>query len=124
MLQDQVSYMLPVFEDFLDKAPNTSSYDTVRQSVIILMGCLARHLDKTDPKVKPIVYKLIDALSTPSQQVCLAHTFPTKLNAHCYLMICFSFSGSRSRKQLFAAFGSSRQGRSSRYRAETAYFAP
>ena len=60
---------MPVFEKFLDEAPNTSSYDAVRHSVVILMGSLARHLDKADPKVKPIVAKLIEALSTPSQQV-------------------------------------------------------
>ena len=33
------------------------------------MGSLARHLERDDRKVKPIVGKLIDALSTPSQQV-------------------------------------------------------
>lgn len=42
----------------------------MRQSVVVLMGSLAKHLDKSDPKVKPIVAKLIAALSTPSQQVC------------------------------------------------------
>lgn len=50
-------------------APNDASYDAVRQSVVVLMGSLAKHLDKSDPKVKPIVAKLIAALSTPSQQV-------------------------------------------------------
>ncbi|XP_053325705.1 eIF-2-alpha kinase activator GCN1 [Spea bombifrons] len=64
-----VNSLLPVFEDFLKDAPNDASYDTVRQSVVILMGSLAKHLDKSDPKVKPIVAKLIAALSTPSQQV-------------------------------------------------------
>lgn len=44
--------LLPVFEQFLDMAPDTSAHDTIRQSVIILMGCLARHLDKDDPKVE------------------------------------------------------------------------
>lgn len=58
-----------MFEDFLKNAPNDASYDAVRQSVVILMGSLAKHLDKSDPKVKPIVAKLIAALSTPSQQV-------------------------------------------------------
>ncbi|XP_033627513.1 eIF-2-alpha kinase activator GCN1-like [Asterias rubens] len=67
--KDSVVVLLPVFEKFLDEAPNTSSYDAVRHSVVILMGSLAKHLDKTDPKVKPIVAKLIEALSTPSQQV-------------------------------------------------------
>lgn len=69
--KNTVNSLLPIFEDFLDKAPDSSSYDAVRQSVVILMGSLARHLDKDDKKVKPIVDRLIDALSTPSQQVFL-----------------------------------------------------
>merc|ERR1719357_1225606 len=67
--QDTVSELLPVFEEFLDNAPSDSSYDIVRQSVVILMGGLARHLEKDDPKVRPIIGKLINALATPSQQV-------------------------------------------------------
>ena len=67
--RDTINSLLPIFEEFLDKAPNSSSYDAVRQSVIILMGSLARHLDTDDQKIKPIVERLVDALSTPSQQV-------------------------------------------------------
>ncbi|KAL4660360.1 eIF-2-alpha kinase activator GCN1 [Arapaima gigas] len=67
--KDNVSSLLPVFEEFLKSAPQDASYDSVRQSVVILMGSLAKHLDKSDPRVKPIVAKLITALSTPSQQV-------------------------------------------------------
>lgn len=67
--KSNIALLLPVFEQFLDMAPDTSAHDTIRQSVIILMGCLARHLDKDDPKVRPIVGKLLNALSTPSQQV-------------------------------------------------------
>ncbi|XP_006818140.1 LOW QUALITY PROTEIN: stalled ribosome sensor GCN1-like [Saccoglossus kowalevskii] len=67
--KDNVGSLLPVFETFMDEAPNSHIYDAVRQSVVILMGSLARHLDKDNPKVKPIVAKLIAALSTPSQQV-------------------------------------------------------
>ncbi|XP_006019968.1 eIF-2-alpha kinase activator GCN1 [Alligator sinensis] len=67
--KENVNSLLPVFEEFLKNAPNDASYDAVRQSVVILMGSLAKHLDKSDPKVKPIVAKLITALSTPSQQV-------------------------------------------------------
>ena len=33
------------------------------------MGSLALHLDKDDPKVRPIIGKLVSALATPSQQV-------------------------------------------------------
>ncbi|XP_033102350.1 eIF-2-alpha kinase activator GCN1-like [Anneissia japonica] len=67
--KDNVSVLLPVFQKFLDEAPNSSKYDAIRHSVVILMGSLARHLDKSDDRVKPIVSKLIEALSTPSQQV-------------------------------------------------------
>jgi len=70
--QDNVGVLLPVFEEFLTSAPSTASQDAVRQSIVILMGSLAKHLDKDNPKVKPIVGQLISALSTPSQEV-LAH---------------------------------------------------
>lgn len=74
-----ITSLLPVFEDFMDKAPKIGSFDSIKQSVVILMGSLARHLDKNDPRIKPIVMRLITALSTPSQQVqeavanCLPH---------------------------------------------------
>ncbi|KAG7281813.1 hypothetical protein CRUP_037094 [Coryphaenoides rupestris] len=48
--KDNVSSLLPVFEEFLKNAPQDASYDSVRQSVVILMGSLAKHLDKSDPK--------------------------------------------------------------------------
>lgn len=64
-----MNILLPVFEDFLSSAPDTASNDAVRQSIVILMGCLAKHLDKDNPKIKPIVAQLIGALSTPSQEV-------------------------------------------------------
>ena len=43
--------MLPVFENFLDNAPKDKSYDGLRQSVVVLMGSLAQHLDSENPKV-------------------------------------------------------------------------
>ncbi|KAK7087777.1 stalled ribosome sensor GCN1-like [Littorina saxatilis] len=67
--KENVNLLLPVFENFLATAPNTASNDTVRQSIVILMGNLARHLDSDNPKVKPIVAQLVSALSTPSQEV-------------------------------------------------------
>lgn len=78
-----ITSLLPVFEDFMDKAPKIGSFDSIKQSVVILMGSLARHLDKDDPRIKPIVMRLIAALSTPSQQVqeavanCLPHLVPS-----------------------------------------------
>lgn len=64
-----MNILLPVFEDYLTSAPDTASNDAVRQSIVILMGCLAKHLDKDNPRIKPIVAQLIGALSTPSQEV-------------------------------------------------------
>lgn len=81
--KDTVAQLLPVFEDFLDKAPVSSKFDNIRQAVVILMGSLARHLDKTDPRIKPIVQRLLTALSTPSQQVqeavanCIPYLMPS-----------------------------------------------
>ncbi|CAG9808270.1 unnamed protein product [Chironomus riparius] len=78
-----VTTLLPVFEDFLDKAPNVPSFDNIRQAVVILMGSLARHLDKEDKRIEPIVYRLLTALATPSQQVqeavanCIPHLIPS-----------------------------------------------
>ena len=43
--------LLKIFDQFLGTAGETSSHDIIRQSVIILMGSLAKHLDKSDPKV-------------------------------------------------------------------------
>ena len=57
--------LLPVFEEFLDNAPKERKYDDARQSVVILMGSLAKHLDPNDPKVRPIMRQLILALNTP-----------------------------------------------------------
>lgn len=64
-----INVLLPLFERYLEEAPKSAAYDSVRQNVVILMGTLAKHLDKNDPKVGPITDKLIQALSTPSQQV-------------------------------------------------------
>ena len=65
----QINVLLPLFEKFLQETPNVASFDTVRQNVVILMGTLAKHLDKEDPKVAPIIGKLVQSLQTPSQQV-------------------------------------------------------
>nr|XP_009858208.1 eIF-2-alpha kinase activator GCN1 [Ciona intestinalis] len=67
--KNSTEILLQVFEEFLKNAPTSQSYDEVRQSVVILLGTLARHLDKDHPKVKPIVAKLTETLSTPSQAV-------------------------------------------------------
>lgn len=59
-------------EDFLKEAPKTADFDPVRQSVVILMGKLAKDMDKDSTKVKNILGQLISTLNTPSQQVAFA----------------------------------------------------
>ncbi|KAK4875808.1 hypothetical protein RN001_012230 [Aquatica leii] len=81
--KDHVSTLLPVFENFMDKSSKSAHFDAVKQAVVILMGSLAKHLEKDDPRIKPIVKRLISALSTPSQTVqeavanCLPHLVPS-----------------------------------------------
>lgn len=58
-----------MLEKQLDDLSNDRKFDTLRHSLIVLLGTLAQHLNKDDAKVKSIVAKLIEALSTPSQLV-------------------------------------------------------
>lgn len=74
--------MLDTLQSFMEKTTPSKENDAVRRNVIILLGTLARYLDQEDPRIKPIVSKLIEALSTPSQIVqeavanCLPHLVP------------------------------------------------
>ena len=36
----------------LQSAPNTREADVIRQSIVVLMGTLAKHMDKQNPKVQ------------------------------------------------------------------------
>ncbi|KAH9393538.1 eIF-2-alpha kinase activator GCN1 [Tyrophagus putrescentiae] len=80
--KNNVNYLLDVFEVFLDSAPDDHRNDLVRKSVIIFMGTLAKHIDGSNPKLKPILSKLVETLSTPSQIVqeavanCLQYLIP------------------------------------------------
>ncbi|KAI2804204.1 eIF-2-alpha kinase activator GCN1 [Blomia tropicalis] len=80
--KDHINYLLDTFETFLDSATDDHRTDLVRKSVIIFMGTLAKHIDSNNPKLKPILSKLVEALSTPSQIVqeavanCLQNLIP------------------------------------------------
>ena len=87
--------LLPVFEEFLDNAPKERKYDDARQSVVILMGSLAKHLDPNDPKVRPIMRQLILALNTPSQQVqeAVANCLPPLVISRIIFFLNLQFHG-------------------------------
>lgn len=67
--KNNVDRLMNIFEKFLKKATSSESFDNVRLGVVVCMGSLARHLDSDDPKLKPITNRLLEALSTPSQEV-------------------------------------------------------
>ncbi|RHY34936.1 hypothetical protein DYB32_000549 [Aphanomyces invadans] len=55
-------------------SPGTSpqdiaSFDHQKEGIVVFLGSLARHMDKTDPKVATIVQRLLDSLKIPSEPV-------------------------------------------------------
>ncbi|GMF97863.1 binding protein [[Candida] boidinii] len=67
---NNVETLMPILKQgLIDKDDGTKVQDKIKESVIILYGSLARHLDSTDPRIKEIIDRLIVALSTPSENV-------------------------------------------------------
>ncbi|VEU21456.1 DEKNAAC102327 [Brettanomyces naardenensis] len=65
-----VESLISIFEAGLaSKDGNAESQDRLKQSVIILYGNLAHHLDVDDSRVENIVSRLLKALDTPSEDV-------------------------------------------------------
>ncbi|KAI5824961.1 ARM repeat-containing protein [Schizophyllum commune Tattone D] len=50
----------------------TPAGDYIQESVVVLFGRLARHLDASDARIPTVVDRLVDALSTPAEQVQIA----------------------------------------------------
>lgn len=62
--------LISTFEDYLGAKPSgTDTGDHIRQAVVILLGAVAQHLQKSDSRVKDVVSRLIEALKTPSEVV-------------------------------------------------------
>lgn len=67
--KDHINMLLPIMEDYLLNAANIVENDIIRQSIVILMGSLAKHLDASDERFVSIFGKLIAALNFPSAEV-------------------------------------------------------
>ncbi|TID26219.1 hypothetical protein CANINC_002808 [Pichia inconspicua] len=68
--EKNVETLIEIFEKCLaEKDEKSKVQDMVKESVIILYGSLARHLDPTDTRVESIVSKLLESLDTPSEDV-------------------------------------------------------
>nr|CAH8848894.1 unnamed protein product [Trichobilharzia regenti] len=64
-----IGQILPILENFVNKAPKVAELDAVRQSILILTGSLSQHLDASDPRVGTIFNRLLNTLSFPSDLV-------------------------------------------------------
>jgi hypothetical protein len=82
--------LLPLFEGYMaagtaDDASEEelTAADYQREGLVVLLGTMAKHLDKTDPRVPSAFKTLLAALSTPSEAVqqsvaqCLAPLVPS-----------------------------------------------
>ena len=77
--KDNINNLLVLFNEYLD-APthNAKEHDVVRESVIVSLGALAKHLDRSDSRIPVIIEKLSESLKTPSEtvQVAVARCLP------------------------------------------------
>lgn len=113
------SELLAVFEAFMDTKPSAGAqdhaiYDHQREGVVVCLGALAKHMDKTDPKVSSIVDSLLEALSIPSESVqrsvatCLTPLIPAvkdRSTAILDALLARATAGETFGERIGAAFG-------------------
>ncbi|KAJ3072605.1 translational activator of GCN4, partial [Rhizoclosmatium hyalinum] len=68
-----VNVLLKTFSDYLSQpAGSSETHDLIRESVVILLGTVAQHLDASDKKIPEVVDRLVETLKTPSEVVQMA----------------------------------------------------
>ncbi|ANB15743.1 Gcn1p [Sugiyamaella lignohabitans] len=65
---NNVESLIPIFESYLAKSDKEKN-DQISESVIILYGALARHLQSDDARLIKVVDRLLATLDTPSEDV-------------------------------------------------------
>ena len=67
---EMISTLITLFDAILDNQSATQQvYDRQREGVVVCLGGLAKHMDKTDPKVASIIQTLLETLNIPSESV-------------------------------------------------------
>lgn len=65
--------LIAMFEDYLSRPSSANETgDHIKEAVVILFGRLAQHLGSSDPRIPAIMDRLVEALTTPSEQVQIA----------------------------------------------------
>ncbi|CAH2354189.1 eIF-2-alpha kinase activator Gcn1p [[Candida] railenensis] len=106
-----ISELIPIFEDSLASKDSKS----ITESVVILYGALARHLNKTDERLEIIVERLLKTLDTSSEIVqysvseCIAPLVPKfekpKLTKYFDKLLTKLFEGPKLGVRRGAAYG-------------------
>ena len=70
--------LLALIEARMAKESDSEEGDVVREGCVVMLGTLAMFMEATDPKLKPVIARLIAALETPSEsvQAAVAQTLP------------------------------------------------
>jgi hypothetical protein len=71
--KENLKSVIATFEEYLARpSTGTAVHDYITESLVILFGRLARHLDASDPRIAGVIERLVDALRTPSEVVQIA----------------------------------------------------
>ncbi|KAM0793613.1 hypothetical protein ACM66B_001046 [Microbotryomycetes sp. NB124-2] len=67
--KENLQSLIMTFEEYLGRPSTGETQDYIVESLVILFGRLAQHLDPSDPRVKSVIERLVEALKTPSEVV-------------------------------------------------------
>ena len=70
----RLAALIQIFEDHLAQQQGLSSEtdNYIKEAIVILFGCVARHLEASDKHIPDIMDRLVDALKTLAEQVQMA----------------------------------------------------